>query len=150
MSNKTYSKHTGNFSVSAECPLVNGGAATAFSNFKLEENFVDTTPQMDNAKFIPLANGGSIMIVNSVKGGTLKFSAVSTSDDPTDDIVAYAAAMINANSAVGATITIAIPTKDSVKIRTFYSCFPNKPIPLKMAGNDEPSYDTEFVYADWA
>ena len=145
-----YTKHTGNFSVAAVCALVNGGAATAFANFKLEETFVDTTPELDNAKYMPMANGSYIMIVNSARGGTLKFAAVSTSDDSTNDIVAYANAMILANSAIGATFTFSIPTKDGIKIRTFYDCFPVKVVPLKMAGNDEPAYDMEFKYGDWA
>ncbi len=147
---KSYTKHTGNFSISAECPVVNGGAQTSFDNFKLEENFVDASPSMDNAKYIPLANGSYIMIVNSVKGGVLKFASVSTSDDPTNDIIAYATEMLNSGSANGATITIAIPVKNGVKIRTFYDCFPNKPIPIKLQGNDEPTYDQEFVYGDWS
>lgn len=146
----SYTKHTGNFSVAAVCSLVNGGAATAFDNFKLEETFVDTTPEMDNAKFIPLANGSYIMIVNSVRGGTLKFASVSTSDDSTNDIIAYANVMQLANSSIGAIFTIAIPTKDGIKTRIFYDCFPVKIVPLKMAGNDEPTYDMEFKYGDWA
>lgn len=145
-----YTKHTGHFSISAICPLVNGGAVTAFENFKLDETFVDATPEMENVKFIPLANGSYIMIVNSVRGGTLKFASISTSDDPTNDIIAYANAMQKANSSIGATFTIAIPTKDSVKIRTFYDCFPVNIVPIKMAGNDEPSYDMEFKYGDWS
>lgn len=145
-----YTKHTGSATITIQNALINGGAVTTFDNFKLEETYVDATPAMDNAKFIPLANGSYIMIANSVKGGTVKFAAVRTSGDSTNDIVAYATALIDAQTSVGSIITITVQTALTITTTTFYDCFPNKPIPIKVAGNDEPTCETEFMYGSWA
>ena len=143
-------KHTGHFHCSAVHPLVAGGLTVSFDSFKLDENFVSTTPAMENSKYIPLANGSYIMIANSVRGGSIKFGAVRTNNDASKgDIVKYADDLVKAKSSVGATITIAFEVAGTISTTTFYDCMVKTLVPLQLAGNDEPTYDIEFNYGDW-
>ena len=70
----------GNFNAAFSHPLVLAGAAVNLKGFKLEDVFIHTDQLMDNSKMIPLVDGGTVTITNSVLAGRLTINALRVSN----------------------------------------------------------------------
>lgn len=124
------------------------------TGFKLNDQFIDTSQALQNSVIIPLLNGGSIQLTNANKAGSITFSVirVGANLDNTNkicDISAIADAQRAVGDSVGATISVAWEFNGKAYKIQFSKCTVVEAPPLKLAGNDAPSYNVVFNYATW-
>jgi hypothetical protein len=140
----------GDFTASFTHPLINGGAVTSLTGFKMEGDIVNTAQLMDNSKVIPLLNGDSITITNNNTSGTATFSACKLTGDTTKgDVTAIASALQKIGDNVGGTLRLSFGMNGGTYSMTFVTCTVKTCPPLKVAGTDIPDYAVEFNYADF-
>lgn len=130
------------------------GAEVTLTGFKLNDQFIDTSQALQNSVIIPLLNGGSIQLTNANKAGSITFSVIriGANLDNTNkicDISAIADAQRAAGDSVGATISVAWKFNGKAYKIQFSKCTVVEAPPLKLAGNDAPSYNVVFNYATW-
>lgn len=133
---------------------IGAGVEVTLTGFKLNDQFVDTSQALQNSVIIPLLNGGSIQLTNSNKAGSITFSVIRISanydkDSKICDISAIADAQRATGDSVGATITVAWEFNGKAYKLQFNKCTVVDAPPLKLAGNDAPSYNVVFNYATW-
>jgi hypothetical protein len=124
------------------------------TGFKLNDQFIDTAQALQNSVLIPLLNGGSIQLTNANKAGSITFSVIriGANFDSTNskcDITAIADAQRSIGDSIGATITVAWNFDGKAYSIIFKKCTVVDTPPLKLAGNDAPSYNVTFNYATW-
>lgn len=128
-------------------------AAVTLTGFKLNDQFVDTSQTLQNSVIIPLLNGGSIQLTNANKAGSITFSVIrigaNIDENNVCDISAIADAQRATGDSVGATITVAWEFNGLAYSIKFSKCTVVDAPPLKLAGNDAPSYNVVFNYATW-
>jgi len=141
----------GQFKIVAEHPMVNPGVPCTLDKFKLDETLMETTQIIDNAIIVPLVDGSTITLTNTIKAGTLKFAAVRHSDNwRSGDIVAYANAMLDAGATVGATFTLYYFFNGERVSYLLENCCVKTCKQLTFAGNAINTHDVEFTYASIA
>lgn len=124
------------------------------TGFKLNDQFIDTAQALQNSVLIPLLNGGSIQLTNANKAGSITFNVIRIganfdADTKVCDITAIADAQRSSGDSVGATITVAWQFNGLAYSIKFEKCTVVDTPPLKLAGNDAPSYQVTFNYATW-
>lgn len=131
-------------------PLVNGGASTTLTGFKMEGDILNSAQLMENAKVVPLIGGNSVTITNNNRSGKITFSCIKHTDDPMKgDITAIANELLKIGDNSGGTLRCSFGMNGKNFSRTFLAvCLCTAP-PLKIAGNDLPDYGIEFTYADY-
>lgn len=140
----------GDFSAAFIHPLINGGASTSLTGFKMEGDIINTAQLIENSKVVPLLNGDSITITNNNKSGKITFSCCKlTNDALKGDITAIAQELLKFGDNTGATIRISFGMNGATYAMTFIACTLCTAPPLKLAGNDVPDYSIEFNYADY-
>ena len=127
-----------------------GGATIAMKGFKLEDTFVTSDQELDNAKNVPLVDGGVITLVNSQKAGRITINALHFSDDPLQgDITALGLALQDAALSVGGVIRFTSEFNGVVSAITFFNVTLARVPPIMIAGNDIPTYPVVFAYQYW-
>jgi hypothetical protein len=140
----------GDFSAALLHPLVNGGASTSLTGFKMEGDIVNTAQLMDNSKVVPLLNGDSITITNTNRSGTITFSCCKlTGDVLKGDITAIASFLTSVGDSFGGTLRISFGLNGQTFSITFFALTVKTSPPLKVSGNDVPDYSIEFNYAEF-
>ena len=129
--------------------------AVTLTGFKLNDQFIDTAQALQNSVLIPLLNGGSIQLTNANKAGSITFNVIRiganlNTDTNVCDITAIADAQRSSGDSVGATITVAWQFNGLSYSIKFEKCTVVDTPPLKLAGNDAPSYSVTFNYATWS
>jgi hypothetical protein len=138
----------GQFSLIAVNPLVDGGIAYSFDKFRLDETFQETTQIMDNAIIIPLVDGSTITLTNTITAGSLKMAGVRHSNDyKRGDIVAYANYLLALGAIVGSIFMIAFPFNGQIIRFTLHECNVKTVKQLTLAGNNVNTHEVEFTYA---
>lgn len=157
----------GEANVTYSHPTVTGeNGSASVGNFKLQTQYVDTKQTIPNSVVVPLLAGGAISLTNTQKAGTLTFSAVrckkvnayatATAAEgvfPVDlgsaDIVTLASLQVESNDSTGATIAFSLVFNGVVLNIIFEKCTVNTVTPLRLAGNDVPTYEVSFNYTNW-
>lgn len=126
-------------------PLWNNGTPTIIDGFKLEGQMVQAQQSMDSSKIIPLANGNTITITNSVDAGTLTFNVCKTLSD--GDMAHIANYLRRTGDAIGGQISITQSANGKDIATTFYGCTVKSCPPLNVQGNDAADYQVVWNYA---
>ena len=140
----------GNLTISFMHPLISGGAAITLKGFKMEGDLVDTTQQMMNSKIIPLIGGDTATLTNNVRAGKLTLNAVRTSGIVAQgDIVAMCDLLQSTPDSSGGVMTFSWSQNSATITKTFIAVTHESHPPLKISGNDIPTYACTFNYADF-
>lgn len=140
----------GNLTISFMHPLINGGAAITLKGFKMEGDIADTTQQIMNSKMIPLIGGDTATLTNNVKAGKLTLNAVRTSGIVAQgDIVAVCDLLQATPDSSGGVMTFSWSQNSATVTKTFIAVTHESHPPLKISGNDLPTYACTFNYADY-
>lgn len=150
MAGKNTVQTVGNLTISFVHPLILGATAVTLKGFKLEGDLLDTAQLMDNSKIIALIGGDTATITNNVRAGTLTLNAVETSGDAAQgDVVALSNLLQATPDSVGGTITVSRSVNGATKSITLLGVTHKSHPPIKMSGNDLPTYVCTFNYADY-
>jgi hypothetical protein len=140
----------GDFSLVLTHPLVNGGTTISLIGFKVQGDVVDTDQEMDNAKVVPLIGQIVAIITNTIRAGTLRFSAVRTSGSAAlGDIVAISQLLQTIGDNIGGTLRASWSQNGAIQAVTMTTCTVKRCKPLHIQGNDIAEYDVQWVYGDW-
>ena len=155
----------GNFNAAFSHPLVLAGAAINLKGFKLEDVFVHTDQLMDNSKMIPLVDGGTVTITNSVLAGRITINALrvgnpqsggfsgQTFSDLSGDFILIANFLQALGDNVGGTLTLSWGVSVSGKPFTANVSFSTVIVarcpPAIIAGNDLSVYPIVLNYASY-
>ena len=132
---------------------LNSGATTTFTGIRLEGSFFDAEQSVDNSKRVPLIDGNTIALVNNATFGvaTLNLSRVSSSTAVSAaDVVLSCLTIQKSGISTGSTITIEYKMNGKTETWTFSDCTIMKCPPLKLAGDDVPTYTVTFSYGDYS
>ena len=141
----------GDFSLVLNHPLINAGNSVSLVGFKVDSDVVDTDQGMDNAKVVPLIGGVADVITNTVRAGTLRFSAVRTTNDPTKgDIVAISQLIQHIGDNVGGTLRASWSQNGAIVDVMFTGVTVKRCKALHIKGNDVAEYDVQWAYVDYA
>jgi hypothetical protein len=126
------------------------GLTVSLQGFKLEDVFVTSEQELDNAKNVPLVNGGVITLVNAQKAGKLTINATHFSSDPTQgDFVLIAQLLQSAALSVGGLLRFTTGLNGSNDPITFFGVTIARVPPIMLAGNDVPAYPVVVAYQSW-
>jgi hypothetical protein len=140
----------GNFSITLTHTLINTGTAVSLRGAKIEGDIINTTQQVMNSKIIPLIGGDTITLTNSVKCGKLTISATNGSGLVSNgDLVAICRQLQGTADSSGGTITVSWPQDGKTQSVVFAGCTLESFEPLKIQGNDVPTYSCNFNYASY-
>jgi hypothetical protein len=140
----------GNLTISFMNPLINAGAAITLKGFKMEGDIADTTQQVMNSKIIALTGGDTATLTNNVKAGKLTLNAVRTSGIVAQgDIVALCDLLQSLPDSSGGVMTFSWSQNSATITKTFIAVTHESHPPLKISGNDLPTYACTFNYADY-
>lgn len=131
---------------------ITANTSVTLTGFKLNDQFVDTAQALQNSVIIPLLNGGSVQLTNANKAGSITFAIARLSpnlDGSKCDISAIADAQRAVNDSIGATISVGWNFNGKAFEIQFKKCTVVEAPPIKLAGNDLPSYNVVFNYATW-
>ena len=142
-------------------PGLNAGAATLIAGIKLEGEFISTEQLVDNSKRVPMIDGSTVAMVNGVTAGimTMNMNRISpnTSAAATDLIMAATQIQKSGMNTVGAQITVTYQISGSMTGSTpsketwqFIGCVLQRVPPLKLSGNDVPTYTIIWSYDDYS
>lgn len=141
----------GDFSLSYQHPLINGGASVGLVGFKVAGSIIDSDQEIDNAKVVPLIGQIVDIITNTIRAGTLRFAAVRTTGDPAlGDIVAVSQTLQTLGDNIGGTLRASWGQNGVIKAVAFTSVTVKRCKPIHIQGNDVAEYDVQWVYGDWA
>jgi hypothetical protein len=141
----------GDFSLVLTHPLVNAGKSVSLVGFKVESSIIDSDQAMDNAKVVPLIGQIVAIITNTIRAGTLRFTAVRTTGDPTQgDIVAVSQLLQTLGDNIGGTLRASWGQNGAIKAVAFTAVTVKRCKPIHIMGNDIADYDVQWVYGDWA
>jgi len=131
-------------------PLINSGAAITLKGFKMEGDIADTTQQVMNSKMIPLLDGATATLTNNVLAGKLTLNAVRTSGVVAQgDIVAVCDLLQSTPDSSGGTMVFSWSQNSATQTKTFTGVTHESHPPLKISGNDLPTYVCTFNYASY-
>ena len=140
----------GDFSLVLTHPLVNAGASVSLVGFKVEGSIIDSDQEMDNAKVVPLIGQIVAIITNTIRAGTLRFSAVRTTGDPAKgDIVAVSQLLQSIGDNVGGVLRASWGQNAGIRSVVFSTVTVKRCKPIHITGNDVAEYDVQWVYGDW-
>ena len=155
----------GNFNAAFSHPLVLAGAAVNLKGFKLEDVFIHTDQLMDNSKMIPLVDGGTVTITNSVLAGRLTINALRVGNpqsggfsgqnftDLSGDFILIANFLQALGDNVGGTLTLSwgvgISGSQSTEKISFSTATVARCPPVIIAGNDLPVNPIVLNYASY-
>jgi len=140
----------GNLTISFMHPLISGGAAITLKGFKMEGDIADTTQQMMNSKIIALIGGDTATLTNNVKAGKLTLNAVRTSGVVAQgDIVQLCDLLQATPDSSGGVMVFSWSQNAATVTKTFLAVTHESHPPLKISGNDIPTYACTFNYADY-
>ena len=140
----------GDFSLVLTHPLVNAGASVSLVGFKVEGSIIDSDQEMDNAKVVPLIGQIVAIITNTIRAGTLRFSAVRTTGDPAKgDIVAVSQLLQSIGDNVGGVLRASWGQNAGIRSVVFSTVTVKRCKPIHIMGNDVAEYDVQWVYGDW-
>ncbi len=145
----------GNFTATFRHPLILSNAAISLKGFKLEDTFVTSAQQMDNSKLVPLVDGGTVTLTNSMRAGRVTINALrvtnSITDPTTGDLPLIAMTLQGLSDNVGGTLVFSYPVTlngtDVTQTITFHYVTVVTVPPLIMAGNDIIVYPVVLNYA---
>jgi hypothetical protein len=155
----------GNFNAAFSHPLVLAGAAINLKGFKLEDVFIHTDQLMDNSKMIPLVDGGTVTITNSVLAGRITINALrvgnpqsggfsgQTFSDLSGDFILISNFLQALGDNVGGTLTLSwgvgISGQQATAKISFNTVTVARCPPAIIAGNDLPVYPIVLNYASF-
>jgi hypothetical protein len=139
----------GQFSLIATNPIIDGGLAYSFDKFKLDDTITETTQLLDNAFIIPLVDGSTITLTNTIKAGTIKFASVRHSNDYRNgDMVAYANQLLSLGATIGSTFNISFPFNGEILHFILDNCNVKTAKQLSLAGNNVNTHEVEWTFAN--
>lgn len=159
-------------------PEVGNGDTLALGGFKLNAEFLSTTQTVPNSVIIPLLGGGSVQLTNDNRSGTITFTVTRTAqtaesngvlettyldDDgniqtgPAPDVtigvdlvsLALNQIALQGMDSSGCTLSCATSFNGVAFIINFEGCTVVSCEPLRLAGNDVPTYTVVFNYHRW-
>lgn len=117
---------------------------------KLEETFLSTNQLVPTSKRVPMIDGSTAAITNSVTAGELTFRAVRVGQSIISGDLPTIASFIQKNGdSTGSTIVIVYYVNGFPETWTFLGCTLVKAPPLNLAGNDLAVYEIVFSYDDY-
>jgi hypothetical protein len=144
----------GSFTGTIQHPLVNGGALLTIRGLKLDSNFFDATPEMENSKRIALIGGGpgavdTAALTTSVTMGEITLNVIRVNNLVSGDLIRFCLAWQKVADSTGATLNISYNLNGNTEMWAFLACTLGKVPPLKLAGNDLPEYAITLKYGDY-
>jgi hypothetical protein len=133
------------------------GVGIPLHGFKLEDVFVSTAQAVENSKMVPLVDGGTVSLTNSIKAGRVTINALRTVSSAvavsvtSGDIVVIANALQADGMAdnQGGTIMFSYGFNGAQETIIFEGVTLVSVPPLLLAGNDLPVYPVVFNYGSY-
>jgi hypothetical protein len=149
MANTTQS--VGKFTAVFSHPLINGGASTSLTGFKLDSTFFSTAQSVENSKRVPLVDNTTAGLTNSQKSGRITWTCTrTTSSNGSSDVMTVSRLMVAAGDSIGGTLTITTSINGTDEKVIYYNCTSASNPPQILAGNNVPDYTVIWDYADFA
>ena len=146
----------GDFVATMSHPSVLNGTQLTLKGFKLEDTFVSSAQAVENSKLIPLVDGGTVQLTNSVSAGRLTINALRVTNTldtsgVSGDIVLIASTLQTAGVAdsQGGTINFSFGFNGKKESITFYDVTLVSGPPILLAGNDLPVYAIVWNYSHY-
>ena len=140
----------GDFSLALTHALINAGASISLVGFKVEASIIDADQQVDNSKVVPLVGQVVVIITNTIRAGTLRFSAVRTTGDPSlGDVVAVSQFLQSVGDNIGGTLRCSWSQNGKIQSVTFMNVTVKRCKAIHIMGNDVAEYDVQWSYGDW-
>ena len=155
----------GNFLATFSHLLISSGAIISLKGFKLEDVFIHTDQLMDNSKLIPLVDGGTVTITNSMLAGRVTINALRVGNpasggfigtsfsDLSGDLILIANFLQALGDSTGGTLTlswgIGIAGQQATAKIAFSGVTVARCPPAIIAGNDLPVYPVVLNYASY-
>jgi hypothetical protein len=120
------------------------------ASVKLNETFLDATPDQDSSFMEKLVDGSTVTVTNHFMAGSLTLQALSTTGFVgSGDLIAGAHLIIASKDNVGGTFTVIEEINGQRRITVFYGItFKNVPH-LRIAGNAVVTYPVVMLYSGW-
>lgn len=140
----------GNLTITIIHPLVNGGVPTSIKNMKMEGDLMDTVQLMMNSKVIALLGGDTISLTNTIKAGKITLNAIRGDGVVANgDLVAICDLLQSLPDSQGGVVVVNWSLNGANQTKTFTGVTHESHPPLKLAGNDLPTYPCTFNYGDF-
>lgn len=144
----------GSFTGTISHPLINGGALLTIRGLKLDSNFLDAAPEMENSKRIALIGGGpgavdTAALTTTVQMGEIALNVIRVNNQVSGDLIRFCLAWQLVPDSTGANLNISYNLNGATEFWSFQACTLGKVPPLKLAGNDLPEYSITLKYGSF-
>jgi len=144
----------GDFTAVLTHPMLGGSLTSplsvALQGFRLDDVFLNTAQMIDNAKRVPLVDGGTIALTNAIRAGQLTINAAHISQNYLDGDLPLICSMLQSYAdSVGGQLRISYGFNGGQASLTFIKVVMVSCPPIILAGNDVPTYPCVLSYADY-